>query len=192
MIFSEIVKKNRSYRRYYEEKIIPTDTLVEFVENARLTPSTRNLQPLKYYIVDYDKRNIVFPHLKWAALLTDWGGPQEGERPAAYIIILSDKNLSTAAKWDEGIAAQTILLGAVSKDMGGCIIATVINKEDLMQSLNIPDNFTIELVIALGFPKEKIILKEINPGDDFKYYRDSEGNHYVPKRKLADIIISNK
>jgi len=190
MIFSEIVKKNRSYRRYYEDKIIPNDTLTEFVDNARLTPSTRNLQPLKYYIVDYDKRNTVFPHLKWAAMLADWDGPKEGERPAAYIIVLSDKSLTTGSKWDEGIAAQTILLSATAQNMGGCIIATVLNKEDLMKSLNISDNFSIELVIALGFPKENVILTEINPGDDFKYYRDAEGNHYVPKRKLSDIIIS--
>jgi len=190
MIFSEIVKKNRSYRVYYEEKVIPNDTLIEFVDNARLIPSSMNLQLSKYYIADYDKRHIVFPHLKWAAYLADWDGPKEGERPAAYIIILSDQNISSNVKFDHAIAAQTILLSAVEKDMGGCIIGTIINKEGLAQSLNIPDHCTIELVVALGFPKEKIILKEINPGDDIKYYRDSEGNHYVPKRKLADIIIS--
>jgi nitroreductase len=189
MIFSEMVKKNRSYRVYHEDKQIPTDTLMEFVENARLIPSLLNLQPLKYYIADYDKRDLVFPYLKWASYLTDWDGPKEGERPAAYIIILSDKNILPTVKVDHGIAGQTILLNAVSKDMGGCMIANI-NKEGLAQSLNIPDNYTIELVIALGFPKEKIVLKEINPGDDMKYYRDSEGTHYVPKRKLTDIVIS--
>ena len=189
MNFSEIVKKNRSYRVYHEEKVIPSDILLEFVDNARLIPSAMNLQPLKYYIVDYDKRNLVFPHLKWAAFLSDWDGPKEGERPAAYIIILSDKNLSPNVKWDHGIAAQTILLSAVSKDMGGCIIGNL-NREAVSQSLNIPDNYTIELIIALGFPNENIILKEMNSGDDFKYYRDAEGNHYVPKRKLTDIVIS--
>ncbi|MCL1865002.1 MAG: nitroreductase family protein [Spirochaetes bacterium] len=188
-MFSEIIKKNRSYRVYYEEKVIPADTLLEFVDNARLIPSALNLQPLKYYIAGYDKRDLVFPHLRWAGYLTDWDGPAAGERPSAYIIILSDKNISSNVKWDHGIAAQTILLSAVSKDMGGCMIGNI-NKESLSQSLNIPDNCTIEFVIALGFPKEKIILKEINNGDDIKYYRDSEGNHYVPKRKLTDIIIS--
>ncbi|MCL2156289.1 MAG: nitroreductase family protein, partial [Leptospirales bacterium] len=114
MIFSEIVKKNRSYRIYYEEKEIPADTLMEFVDNARLIPSTLNLQPLKYYIINYDKRDLVFPHLRWAGYLKDWDGPEKGERPSAYIIILSDKNISANVKWDHGIAAQTILLSAVS------------------------------------------------------------------------------
>ena len=188
MSLSEIVKKNRSYRVYHEDKVISPDMLLEFVDNARLIPSAMNLQPLKYYIVNYDQRNLVFPHLKWAAYLADWDGPAEGERPSAYIIMLSDKNISPNVKWDHGIAAQTILLSAVSRDMGGCIIGTV-NREAVSQALNIPDSYAIELVIALGYPNEKIVLKEINNGDDMKYYRDADGVHYVPKRRLADIVV---
>lgn len=189
MKFHEIVKKNRSYRRFEEEKEIPQLALLKLVDNARLIPSASNLQPLKYYIVEYGERNIVFPFLKWAAYLTDWTGPVEGERPSAYIIILSDKNISSNVKWDHGIAAQTIILGAVSKEMGGCIIGSI-DREGLSAALKIPGEYTIELVVALGYPKENVILKEIEPGEDIKYYRDSEGNHYVPKRKLADIIIN--
>lgn len=189
MKFHEIVKKNRSYRRFYEDKQIPRLTLLKLVENARLTPSAQNLQPLKYYIAEYEERHKVFPCLKWAGYLTDWDGPIEGERPSAYIIILSDKKISPNVKWDHGIAAQTILLGAVSKELGGCIVGSI-DREKLSSSLDISGDYTIELVIALGSPKENVILKEIENGDDIKYYRDSGGNHYVPKRKLADIIIN--
>jgi len=189
MKFDEIVRKSRSYRRFFEDKQVPVETLKKLVDNARLIPSAQNLQPLKYYIVDYDKRESVFPYLKWAGYLTDWNGPVEGERPAAYIIILSDTEISKNVKYDHGIAAQTILLGAVSKEMGGCIIATV-NRDALVQTLQIPSQYTIELVIALGHPKENVIIKEIDKNGDIKYYRDSEGNHYVPKRKLDDIIIT--
>jgi nitroreductase len=188
MNFDDIVKKSRSYRRFYEDKQIPFETLKNLVNNARLIPSGQNLQPLKYFIADYGRRESVFPYLKWAGYLTDWDGPVEGERPAAYIIILSDTSISKNVKYDHGIAAQTILLSAVSKDLGGCIIATV-NREALAQKLNIPAQYTIELVIALGYPKENVIIKEIDKDGDIKYYRDSEGNHYVPKRKLDDIII---
>lgn len=189
MKFHEIVKKSRSYRRFFEEKEIPQLTLLKLVDNARLIPSAQNLQPLKYYIAEYRERNTVFPHLKWAGYLTDWDGPVEGERPSAYIIILSDTGISKNVKWDHGIAAQTILLGAASKEMGGCIIGSV-DKEGLASALDIPAEYAIELVIALGYPKENVILKEIENGGDIKYYRDSEGNHYVPKRKLRDIIIN--
>ena len=189
MKFDEIVRKSRSYRRFFEDKQIPHETLKQLVDNARLIPSAQNLQPLKYYIAGYDKRKSVFPYLKWAGYLADWDGPVEGERPAAYIIILSDTEISKSVKYDHGIAAQTILLGAVSMEMGGCIIATV-NRDSLAQTLQIPGQYTIELVIALGYPKENVIIKEIDKGGDIKYYRDSEGNHYVPKRKLEDIIIT--
>ncbi len=189
MKFHEIVKKSRSYRRFEEEREIPQLALLKLVDNARLIPSAQNLQPLKYYIVEYHQRNVVFPFLKWAGYLTDWDGPVEGERPSAYIIILSDQNISKNVKWDHGIAAQTILLGAASKEMGGCIIGSI-DREGLSAALSIPENFTIELVVALGFPKENVIIKEIENGEDIKYYRDSEGNHYVPKRKLIDIIIN--
>ncbi len=189
MKFHEIVIKSRSYRRFYEDKEIPQSTLLKLVNNARLIPSAQNLQPLKYYIVEYQQRNTVFPYLKWAGYLTEWDGPVEGERPSAYIIIVSDKNISKNVKWDHGIAAQTILLGAASKEMGGCIIGSV-DRDGLSSALDLSDDYTIELVIALGFPKENVIIKEIENGDDIKYYRDSEGNHYVPKRKLADIIVN--
>jgi len=189
MKFHEIVKKSRSYRRFYEDKEIPQLALLKLVENARLIPSAQNLQPLKYYIVEYPQRSTVFPNLKWAGYLPEWDGPTEGERPSAYIIILSDKNISKNVKWDHGIAAQTILLGAASKEMGGCIIGSI-DRDGLASALDISEDYTIELVIALGFPKENVILKDIENGNDIKYYRDSEGNHYVPKRKLADIIIN--
>lgn len=189
MKFHEIVKRNRSYRRFDEKKEIPQLALLKLIDNARLIPSGSNLQPLKYYVAEYAERNLVFPFLKWAGYLTDWDGPVEGERPSAYIIILSDKKISSNVKWDHGIAAQTILLGAASKEMGGCIIGSI-DREGLAASLNITDDYTIELVIALGYPVEKVVIKEIENGEDIKYYRDSEGTHYVPKRKLADIIIN--
>jgi len=189
MKFHEIVRKNRSYRRFDEAKEIPQLALLKLVDNARLIPSAGNLQPLKYFIVEYPQRNIAFPFMKWAGYLTDWDGPVEGERPSAYIIILSDRKIAKEVKWDHGIAAQTILLGAASKEMGGCIIGTI-DREGLASAFNIPQEYTIELVVALGFPIEKVIVTEIENGADIKYYRDSDGTHHVPKRKLADIIIN--
>lgn len=189
MKFHEIVKKNRSYRRFDESREIPQLALLKLVDNARLIPSGSNLQPLKYYIVEYPQRSAVFPYLKWAGYLTDWDGPADGERPSAYIVILSDKKISSNVKWDHGIAAQTILLAAVSKEMGGCIIGSI-DREGLAKELNLSDDYTIELVVALGYPVEKVVIKEIENGEDIKYYRDSEGTHYVPKRKLADVIIN--
>lgn len=189
MEFNEIVQRNRSCRRFDEKRAITIDELTELVNMARLIPSAGNLQPLKYIIAAKpEKRTIIFQSLFWAGYLTDWPGPEPGERPSAYIIILSDREISKAVKWDHSIAAQTILLGATSKGFSGCMIATV-NKERLIKEVKIPDQYEVELVIALGYPKEKIILEEIETGSSIKYYRDPQGNHHVPKRKLTDIIL---
>ncbi len=103
-------------------------------------------------------------------------------------MILSDTEISKNVKWDHGIAAQTILLCSMSHGIGGCIIGSV-NKAQLSDSLYIPERYTIELVIALGYPKEKVVIDEINDGDDIRYYRDKDETHHVPKRKLKDVLF---
>ena len=48
---------------------------------------------------------------------------------------------------------------------------------------------TSDAIIALGKPAEEIVIKEIENGESTKYYRDENDIHYVPKRKLKDILI---
>ena len=188
MNFHELVTRSRSYRRFYEDRPIPREILTEMANCARLIPSAQNLQPLRYLIVDGEERETLFSHLKWAGYLTEWEGPGKGERPSAYIIILNDTDISKVVKWDHGIAAQTILLCAASHGMGGCIIGSI-NRDALSADLSIPAKYSIELVIALGFPKENVVIEEISSGDEIKYYRDSNANHHVPKRKLNDVLF---
>ena len=186
----KIVFKNRSYRRFHEKEKIHTELLKNLLNMARLTPSSANLQPLKYFISNDEKTNaIIFPNLKWAGYLSDWEGPQEGERPSAYIVIALDTSICKNACYDVGIAAQTILLGAVDAGYGGCIIASF-NKEKLAENLKFPSNLKIELVIALGKVKESVMLETVKNGD-VKYWRDKNKVHHVPKRTLDDILIPN-
>ncbi len=185
----DIVLKNRSYRRFYGDSKIERSVLVELIDLARLSPSGRNLQPLKYFIVnDNDTNAKVFSTLSWAGYLKDWDGPEESERPMAYIVMMVDKNLTSGTPAiDEGIACQSILLGAVEKGLGGCIIQSV-KRAELAKMLDIPESLEIALVIALGKPKEEVRIVDIQ-NDDIKYYRDENGVHYVPKRRMDDIII---
>ena len=185
----ELVLKNRSYRRFYQDKPVEAGLLKQLIDLARLSPSAANLQPLKYIISAEPERNsLIFPTLAWAGYLTDWPGPAEGERPAAYIIILGDKRIKRKIDCDHGIAAQSILLGAVENGLGGCIIASI-NREELRRVLNIPEDFDILLVLALGVPDEKIQLEIMDREANIKYWRDEQNVHHVPKRALDDIII---
>ena len=184
-----LILRNRSYRRFYQNFPVNKKTLKALVDFARLSPSAANLQPLKYVLSsEPEKNSLIFQHLGWAGYLKDWPGPAEGEKPPAYIVILGDTEISGSFGCDDGIAAESVLLGAAEKGLGGCIIGSV-NREGLKKDLNIPLHYEILLVIAIGKPKERVVLEEIASGGDIKYWRDKKEKHHVPKRRLDDIII---
>lgn len=188
-MLKELIEKNRSYRRFFQQEKIERSTLEELVDLARLSPSAANLQPLKYFISSEAETNeVIFPHLAWAGYLKDWPGPEEGERPSGYIIILGDKDIASNFGCDHGIASQSILLGAAERGLGGCIIASI-QKKELKDKLNIPEKFEILLTIALGRPKEVVHIETIDETGSVKYWRDSESHHHVPKRRLEDVIL---
>ncbi len=188
-MIKDLITKNRSYRRFSQDVTIQRRTLEELVDLARLSASAANLQPLKYILsCDPQKNDLIFPHLAWAGYLKDWPGPSPDQKPSAYIIILADKQIAESVVCDQGIAAQSILLGAVEKGLGGCIIG-LIQRDKLRKALDIPSLYDILLVIALGKPDETVVIETTGPDGDTKYWRDAEGVHHVPKRPLDEIII---
>ena len=186
-MLKDLIRKNRSYRRFDNSYRISRETVLELVDLARLSASAANLQPLKYQlIVDNESCKNLFPFLGWAGYLSNWVGPKEDERPAAYIIIKHEIIGSKNYAVDAGIACQSILLGATEKGLGGCIFASI-QKEKLHSSLKMKDEDEIIYVIALGKPIEEVILEDVQNGD-VKYWRDENGKHHVPKRLLVDIV----
>ena len=185
----DLVRRNRSYRRFREDAAIEMEILEELVDLARLSASGANRQPLKYILAcGREKNALIFPNLSWAGYLKDWSGPDEGERPSGYIIVLGDTEVTQSFGCDHGIAAQSILLGATETGLGGCMIGSV-NREGLRQALEIPDRYEILLVLALGTPKEEVIIEAVGPDGDIKYWRDGAAKHHVPKRSLESIIL---
>lgn len=183
----QLVRKNRSYRRFDQAHLVQKQTLIDLVDLARLSASARNQQSLKYVLSNTEKLNQeIFSCLSWAGYLKDWPGPEEGEQPAAYIIILNDLNIAQNHFCDEGIAAQSILLGAIEKELGGCIIAAI-NKPRLSQILQLSNHLEILLVLALGRPIEDVAIEEVK-NNNYEYWRDENQIHHVPKRSIEEII----
>ena len=169
-------------------------TLVGLIALTRLCPSSANRQPLKYWPVTSAEKNArLFPYLRWAGALKDWPGPAEGERPTGYIVILGDTDIFSRFGVDPGIVAQSMLLAAVEQGLGGCMIGSI-DREGLRREFGIPERFTIELVVALGCPKETVVLDEMAPEDTgslgaIDYWRDDNGVHHVPKRPLHELLV---
>ncbi len=188
-MIKDLVLKNRSYRKFHNDKKVSVDTLKEFIDIARTTPSSKNRQPLKYILVtNYEDNEFVFSQLKWAWYLKDWDGPSKDEQPPSYIIMCIDTNLNDNAMIDAGIAAQTILLGAVENQLGGCIIRTV-NRYAISKYFNLSENLEIVQVLAIGYPNQEIELTDVKDDESINYFEDLNGKHFVPKRKLEDLII---
>ena len=191
-MIADLIKKNRSCRRFYQDHIVTSETLKQLVDLARLSPSAANLQPLRYILCTTPEKNAqVFSCLGWAAYLKDWPGPKQGERPAGYIIMLGDSETSNPyIGYDCGIAGQSILLGAREKGLAGCMFGAI-NRQQLSKILNIDGQLKILLVIAIGKPKEQIVIEPVGPDNNIRYWRDNQGVHHVPKRNLSDIVIDS-
>lgn len=192
MEFKNLVLKNRSYRGYDESRKITREELVELVDCARLTPSAMNGQPFSYYLAcEKEQLDIIQPLTKWGAALPQMTLPHAGKCPTGFIVICQNMEISENLqqyRTDLGIVAQTMCLGATSKGLGCCMIGNF-NGKTLQAALGLSEQFFPLLVVAVGKPDEEIVIKEIEKGDPVKYYRDENDVHYVPKRKLEDILL---
>lgn len=190
-ILRELLKADRSYRRFEESFKTDRNTLKKLVDLTRYCASGRNLQPLKYYIAVEEECDRIFPLLKWAGYLGDWDGPEEGERPSGYLVQCLDKDLTKNYLCDDGIQLQAITLGATALGLGCCIIKSF-NAVRLKEILGLKDNLEPVYVIAIGKPVEEVVIENLKDGqsDSIKYYRTEDGVHHVPKRPLEDILIN--
>lgn len=187
-MFAELVRKARSCRRFIQSDPIPLDTLRQIVDMARLTPSGGNDQPLRYAIAHGPEVCAkVFPGLRWAARLKDWGGPKEGERPTGYIFILSSVEKGSPST-EVGIASQTIQLGATALGYAACQFGSV-DRALVTAAIDLPAQYRINLVMALGRQGEKIVLEDVPAGGSIYYYRSADDVHHVPKIRMEDILV---
>jgi nitroreductase len=186
---SDLVKKSRSYRRFQEDRRIPRETLTGLVNIARFCPCSRNRQPLRYIVTtDPGRTAEIRSCLSFALDLPDWGGPVGGERPAAYITIVTEERCTPFTAYDIGIAAQTLMLAAAEQGIGGCMFGSI-QKERLRSVLQLPDRYEVHLVLAFGYPAEEVVLEPVGKDGNTTYWRDASGVHHVPKRSLEEVLL---
>lgn len=185
----ELILRTRSYRRFHENTPVPTSTLRELAELARIAQSPWNRQAVKFLFCNRPEKNAeIFRLLGWASKMPDWPGPSEGERPAAYIIIVGDKEVSESFNFDHVVAGSAMLLGATEHGLGGCLIGAFGQKR-LAAVAGLSDRYEPLLVLALGKPNETIVLDPLGPDGNTDYWNDANGVHHVPKRSLDELIL---
>ena len=110
---------------------------------------------------------------KWAGYLYPHGTHEEGERPVAYIVVLND--LRHHQQNNKPIVTANFPL---------CFV--VVNRKNN----NIPNQYHVESMVALGYPKETSIMEDRKA--DIKYYKDEKGVLHVPKRTFDEVVFYNK
>ena len=190
-MLKDLIIASRSYRSFDRTVPVTKEMLCDWVDHARLSPSSINLQMLKYRIVyKEDECHAVLPLTRWAGKLKDIKLPPEGHAPVAYVIICADTAVSNAAESfqkDVGICAQSIMLAAAEQGFGGCMIGSF-SPAEISSVLGLCDNLKPMLVLALGKPDEEVCLAAPAEDGSVTYYREN-GIHYVQKRALKDLIV---
>jgi len=190
MDFKALAEAARTCRRFHEEQPLGMTDLEWLVDCARLAPSAKNGQELRFTLVENGETcQKLFALTRWAGALKDWGGPHPGERPTGFVAILMPENGKELACFDVGIAAQTIQLAASSRGWGCCMIQAF-DHQAAPALLHVPDGMKIALVLGLGVAKEKRVVAAMSEAVATPYWRDADGVHYVPKRSLEELIIA--
>lgn len=191
-MFRSLVLANRSYRAFSHDVIVTHEDLLYLTDLARLTASSANRQPLKYALVSEPKHvEGLLSLTKWAAALPQYHLPPEGQGPTGFIVICHDHSIcenATPYLKDVGIAAQTMLLAATEKGFGGCMIGNF-SAAKVAEYLHLPEHIVPQLVVAFGKPAEDVRLVDLPENGNTAYYRDEQNVHYVPKRKLEDLLL---
>ncbi len=187
-IVRDLLIADRSVRRFKADIPVSTETLVQLIDLTRYCASGRNIQPLRYRLVNSgEEKDEIFPLLKWAGYYTDWDGPEPDQRPAAYIVQCTDTELTGDCMCDDGLNLQAITLGATALGLNACIIKAF-NSPALSAALGIPKRYRPEYVVALGVADEKTAITRMED-NRYKYFRDETDTQCVPKRSIDELII---
>lgn len=188
MSLEKLILNRRTIRKFTQKPILK-ETLLSYIDLARLSPTGANLQPLKYAVIT-EKETVdkIFPLTKWAGYFGGAYTPNETERPTAFILVFHDEAIPGAsAEFDAGAAIMTINLLA-EKDGIGCCIMGAIEREKICALLGTPEGLRLMYALALGYKGETPTFVELE-GEDVKYFLKNDQIH-VPKRKKNEILIN--
>jgi len=174
--FLELVKLRRSYRRFKSDPV-PKETVEKVLEAARHSPSAGNSQPWEFVVVQdvatkrsitesitsgYKKLREADPKMYWPVAVQ----PHLSTAPV-LIIVCGDRRLQatypahlggeTLLRQSLAISIYTLQLAAASFGLATAwgTMQTESRETQIRQLLGIPDVYTVDHIVPLGYPDEE-------------------------------------
>ena len=167
MNFHELALKRESCRNY-DGRPVSHELLCEILETARLSPSACNSQPWKLILAENEVAEKLRP------LVSENGRNTFCHNVPAFVAICETKatlkpgvtgDPQRYAQMDVGMVTMMLTLAAADKGVGSCILGTF-NQEKTKELLNIPEDVTVRLVIALGYSADESPRKKIRKPEE--------------------------
>ncbi len=184
----DIFYSRRSIRRFKDIPVDP-DLLKGIIDRARFYPSASNLQPVRFMVtVSREKILSALPYMRWAGYIRPKRDPVPGKEPKALIVVCHDRKISDSryVPYDVGAAVQSLLLAGVQEGLGGCWIGAI-DKAGIREVFEVPSDWEVHCVVALGYPDENPIVEECHRGN-IRYFLDEKDVLHVPKRSLEEVM----
>ncbi len=153
-MFLELIKNRRSVRKF-KDIAVEKEKLEILIEAALRSPSSRSLNPWEFIVVtDKDKLEDLSKSKPHGASFLK-GAPMG-------IVVITDPEKCDVWVEDASIASIFIQLTAESIGLKSCWIQirkrfyteNVTTEERVRKLLNIPENYAVESIIAVGYPDE--------------------------------------
>ena len=142
----EAVQQRKSVRAYTDEPV-QKEKLEKILEAGWLAPSARNTEPWHFVVVtDKEKRKILSKGTYAKFLM----------QSPVVIVALGDKEASS--DWyavDVSLAVENMVLTAQAEGLGTCCVGSF-NEAEVRHAVKAPDNYEVIVMLAVGYPKEKL------------------------------------
>jgi len=162
----ELLKSRRSIRKF-QGKEVEKEKLDIILKSALLSPSSRSRKPWEFIVVTDKELLLELSNCRESSSRFLAGAPMG-------IVVLADSSNCDVWIEDDSIASIIIQLSAHSLGLGSCWIqvrerfhSDNLKAEDyIKQILGVPDQLSVECMIAIGYPDEE---KKAYTEDDLSY-----------------------
>ncbi len=160
----ECIKTRRSIRKF-EDKAVDHDTINAIIDAARMAPSWKNTQIVRYNVVE--NKEILTHIANDCVLGFEYNQKTISRAPQLVVVSMVEKRCgyerdgsfttSKEDRWemfDAGIASQTFCLAA--HDAGvGTVILGIFDESKVAEAISLPEGEKVAALIVMGYPAQE-------------------------------------